>query len=639
MQLERIILKSFGCFDRKDFDLNTGLNLIFGPNFSGKSTLVNAIFFSLTGKPIVPKVALSAVTQSGARSGTAGLNFFDQEQSYQLFRSTHGEVQLRVKAGEQWRILFTGKRSADEDLRKRFHFSYHHLAAASFLREGEIFEFLARQPADRRDVLYALLGIDRLMEVRRRFIEGRRVAKREEKRIQEQQRSIRVTTVKSHREEIAQVEAELKNVEGEYESLSNEGRESHEATLIAELKQTHARLQQQMEPLAQERVSVLSGFTDIAHLCGAIKDIESATAAARGLEKQREEIIQRIGSLTSQIQTLTAECDALRQLISSDQGSCPTCHQPVQREVITKIVEDRESVNAAHQQELGEQQKILDEHTANVDALRKLNQRHQLLQSKVQILERVEAQFGELQREFKTVSDRLGTLQPTRLPQSDTVTDQPPDAAQISERRRQLKYRIDSLRRRLVTLNKEEAVMAHKLEELQRTQDGARQILRTRLSFELACDGVEKTIVSLQQKILQPAEEELQHWLERMNLFQFAQVDLKSQHLLPSLNVEGFDRHLMLLSGSEKMILYLCFKAALSKALGNPGFFVFDDPTLHLDSERKGTMIMFLQQLAEEHQVIVTSNDPDMRDRLPEAHLIETAGREEAGEPKKTAEA
>ena len=89
-----------------------------------------------------------------------------------------------------------------------------------------------------------------------------------------------------------------------------------------------------------------------------------------------------------------------------------------------------------------------------------------------------------------------------------------------------------------------------------------------------------------------------------MNLFQFAQVDLKNQHLLPSLNVEGFDRHLMLLSGSEKMILYLCFKAALSKALGNPGFFVFDDPTLHLDSERKGTMIMFLQQLAEEHQVI-----------------------------------
>ena len=69
MRLENIRLKSFGCFDRRDFDLSEGVNLIFGPNFSGKSTLVNAIFFALTGKPIVPKVALAALTQAGVNSG------------------------------------------------------------------------------------------------------------------------------------------------------------------------------------------------------------------------------------------------------------------------------------------------------------------------------------------------------------------------------------------------------------------------------------------------------------------------------------------------------------------------------------------------------------------------------------------
>ena len=198
------------------------------------------------------------------------------------------------------------------------------------------------------------------------------------------------------------------------------------------------------------------------------------------------------------------------------------------------------------------------------------------------------------------------------------------DPVQLAEQRRQLKYRIDSLRRRLVGLNKEEAVIAHKLEELQRTQHQANQILRTRLSFELACDGVEKTIASLQQTILQPAEKEIQRWLERMDLTRFSQIDLKSQHLLPSLNVEGSERNLLLLSGSEKMMLYLCFKAALSEALGALGFFVFDDPTLHLDPERRGAMIDFIQRLAEEHQVIVTSNDPEVRAGLPDAHLIET---------------
>ena len=166
--------------------------------------------------------------------------------------------------------------------------------------------------------------------------------------------------------------------------------------------------------------------------------------------------------------------------------------------------------------------------------------------------------------------------------------------------------------------------MAHKLEELQRVRIEASHTLQTRLSLELACDGVERTIQTLQHQILQPAEEELQRWLKRMDLFEFAQIDLKSQHLLPSLQVEGSDRSLMLLSGSEKMILYLCLKIALSRALGNPGFFVFDDPTLHLDRERKDLMIKFISQLADEHQVIITSNDPDVRDGLEGANLIET---------------
>ena len=628
MRLERIILKSFGCFDRRDFDLTDGVNLIFGPNFSGKSTLVNAIFFALTGKPIVPKVGLPAMAQSGASSGTAGINFRNGEQSYQLFRSTQGEVQLRQKEenAEKWRILFTGKRSADEDLRKQFHFSYHHLAAATFLREGEIFEFLARQPADRRDVLNALLGIDRLMEVRQRFIEGRRVAKREEKRVQDHQRSMRVTTVKNHREEIERVEAELKNLEGEYELLSGKAGEGGDTVLVAELTQAHERFQKEIDGLIQERASVLSGFTGVDHLRSSIKEIETATASAGGLDKQRDELIQGVGSLNSQIQTLAAECETLRQLIDSDHGHCPTCHQPVQQKIIAGILAEKESARAASQKELEAQQKTLDEQTANINALRGLRQRQQLMQGKVEQLERIEKQLANLQREFDGIATRLGALQPP--PQTSAVSEDAADPAQTAEQRRQLKYRIDSLRRRLDGLNREEAVIAHKLEELQRTQHQANQILRTRLSFELACDGVEKTIASLQQTILQPAEKEIQRWLERMDLARFSQIDLKSQHLLPSLNVEGSERNLLLLSGSEKMMLYLCFKAALSEALGALGFFVFDDPTLHLDPDRRGAMIDFIQRLAEEHQVIVTSNDPEVRVGLPDAHLIETAPRD-----------
>ncbi len=625
MLLERIILKSFGCFDRKDFDLTEGINLIFGPNFSGKSTLVSAIFFALTGKPIIPRVTLSAMTRSGASSGTAGLRFRDKGKRYQLFRSTNGDVQLRLQEDDGWRVLITGKRLADAELQKIVQLSYHHLSAATFLREGEIFEFLARQPSNRRDILYALLGIDRLIDVRERFIEGRRLAKREEKRVQDHQRSLRVTTVKGHGEEIKRIEDELKALEVEYESLSSKAAEDGDVLLIAELSQTRARLQQQIDTLRQERASILSGFTDPVHLHEAIGVIETAISEAQGLETEREKVIQDVGSLTSQIRTLDGACETLRQFITSNQGHCPTCHQPIQQETIAQIIDEKLSEREKCQRELDTKEVILNKHTDDVNALRELNQRRQLLLNKVQMLDRVETQFSELQREFKTVTDRLNALQPAAPSQTDTTAEAQPDAVQMTEIRRRLKSQIDALRQRLGTLNQEEAVLTHKLKELQGVQTEADKILRTRLSFELACAGVEKTIETLQQQMLQPAEEELQRWLKRMNLFEFAKVDLKSQHLLPSLNINGVERNLMLLSGSEKMILYLCFKAALSTVLGNTGFFIFDDPTLHLDGERKDLMIAFIHQLADNHQVIVTSNDTDVRDALTSSHLIETS--------------
>ena len=626
MLLERIMLKSFGCYDRKNFDLSEGINLIFGPNFSGKSTLVSAIFFALTGKPIIPRVALSSMARSGASSGTAGLGFSNQEGRYRLFRSTNGDVQIRRQENGEWRIQITGKRTADAELQQIVHLNHHHLSAATFLREGEIFEFLTRMPASRRDILYALLGIDRLIEVRERFIDGRRLSKREEKRVQEHQRSLRVTSVKGHGEEIKRLEEELKALEAQYESLTSKAAEDSDALLIVELSQTRTRLQQQIDALGKERASILSGFTDPAHLREAIKAIETAISEAQGLEAEREKVIQQVGSLTSQIRTLDGACESLHQFINNNRGHCPTCHQPIQRETIAHIIEEKTSEREKFQRELDAKEAILNKHTDEVNALRELNQRRQLLLNKMEMLERVENRFAELQREIKTVADRLNALRPSPPPQPDSTVEAPPHAVQTAENRRQMKSKIDTLRTRLSTLNAEEAVLTHKLKELQGVKTEADKILRTRLSFELACTGVEKTIETLQQQMLQPAEEELQRWLKRMNLFEFATVDLKSQHLLPSLNINGVERNLMLLSGSEKMILYLCFKAALSTVLGENGFFVFDDPTLHLDGDRKDLMMSFIQKLAANHQVIVTSNDTDVRDALTDSHMIETTG-------------
>ena len=623
MRLERIRLKMFGCFQQQDFELSDGINLIFGPNFSGKSTLVNAIFYTLTGKPIVPRVDAAAIKNAKSNSGTAGLQFVEDGERYMLFRGTGRRFQLRHEKDGEWYIIFDEKRVTviEAALKERFGIMHDRLALTAFLREGEIFEFLARQPATRRDILYALLGIDKLIDVRERFIDARRLAKRERNRIQAHQNSLRFSAQNVHKIEIERIEAKLKELESAYSM------ETGDAELIAEWKQNRKQTQTQLDTLTQEQKENLSGFNNISHLQGMIDTIKTAIEEASELEKERETLIQKIGSLNSQIAALTNVCESLRTLINSDNGHCPTCHQQVEQEIIQKIVAEKESEKSQLSTELESDKKTLAEKTENLDNRQELEQRLQTLQTRASRLEQLDNDISKIVTELDTLTMRLrekGALDETETMDASTNNDMqssPPIPTNLDKR--QLKAQIDSQRKRLDKLKQQEAVQSDRLERLQKVNAEAEQVEKTTLCLELACAGVEKTIDTLQRQILKPAEDELHRWLGQMELFGRTQIDLQRQHLLPSINIDGVDRSLMLLSGSEKMFLYLCFKVALAKVLGNPGFFVFDDPTLHLDGERKALMVQFIRQLAEDHQVVVTSYDEDVRAGLEGAHLIE----------------
>ncbi len=612
MLLERIRLRTFGCFQEQDFDLHDGINLIFGPNFSGKSTLVNAIFFTLTGKPIVPRVDASAMKNPKAYSGTAGLQFTAAGESYQLYRATGKRVQLRSKKGDVWQVLFDDKRirATELMLQERFGIMHEQLALTTFLREGEIFEFLARQSATRRDILHTLLGIDKLIEVRQQFIDTRRIAKREQGRIRAHQNSLRYNAQNVNEAEIKRIEAKLKDLETAY------GAETSDSALVAEWVQHKDRLQKQVSTLTRQQSESLSGFDDVAHLRQMIMTIEKAIQEASGLETKREQLIQQIGRLESEIEALTTVCNTLRTLLESGEQHCPTCYQEVEREVIQRIVDEKQEEKSQRSAELEKQKQSLETETKNLESRHELEQRLQTLQTRLTQYKQCTQDIDKIQMELNALSSRLSETgaQQNEQTLSDTVT---------TVDKQQLKSQIDTERKKLDKLKQEEAVRLDRLGALQRANRDAAKIEKTLLSLELACTGIDKTIESLQQQILKPAEDELHHWIDKMQLFGETRVDLQREHLLPSLSIDGADRSLMLLSGSEKMFLYLCFKVALARVLGNPGFFVLDDPTLHLDGERKTLMVDFIRQLAEEHQVVVTSYDEDVRVGLEGAHLIE----------------
>ena len=380
MLLERIRLKTFGCFQQQDFELHNGINLIFGPNFSGKSTLVNAIFFTLTGKPIVPRVDSSAIKNAKAYSGTAGLQFVANDERYQLYRATGKRIQLRAeKKQTRWHVLFDDKRikATEIMLQERFGIRHEQLALTTFLREGEIFEFLARQSTTRRDILHTLLGIDRLIEVRERFIDTRRIAKREQGRIRAHQNSLRFNARNDHKTEIARIEEKLKGLEAAY------GADTGDAELIAEWTQHQNRLNTQLDALTHQRNEALIGFSDAEHLQKMKATIETAIQKATGLEEKREELIQQIGRFESQITALTNVCSTLKALVEGEDQHCPTCYQEVEREVIQRIIVEKTQERSELCTELETHKQSLETETENLKSRRELEQRLETLQARV----------------------------------------------------------------------------------------------------------------------------------------------------------------------------------------------------------------------------------------------------------------
>ena len=394
-------------------------------------------------------------------------------------------------------------------LAERFGIMHEQLALTTFLREGEIFEFLARQSASRRDILHALLGIDRLIEVRQRFIDTRRIAKREQGRIRAHQNSLRYNAQNVNKAEIERIEAKLEDLEAAY------GAETGDTARIAEWVQHQNRLQKQLDTLTHQQKEVLSGFNDIAHLQQMIATIEHAIQESSGLEAKREKLIQQIGRLESEITTLASVCNTLQTLIENNEQHCPTCYQQVEREVVQRIIDEKAEEKSQRSAELENHVQSLETETENLESRRKLEQRLQTLQGLSTQFQQRTKDIDKIQTELDALASRLsekGVQQTEHVP-SDTLA---------TLNRPELKAQIDSARERLGKLKQEEAVRLDRLRALKRVNEDAAKVEKTLLSLELACTGIDRTIEALQRQILKPAEDELHQWLDKMQLFSSA---------------------------------------------------------------------------------------------------------------------
>jgi len=588
MKLEKLVVQNIGIYrDKRTFDLSGELTVFYGPNFSGKSTLVKAIYFALAGKVLSTGLKPPALASANTPSGTVGLFYQHQQKNFRIYRSTKADLQIDQAAGEQWVRCAAGDAAVLPALNPQ------QWRTGCFLHEDELGEFLVQQPATRRELLNQLLGVESLLKAQEIFIQVRRLAKRREKTALGLQESLRLDGMADRSVELQTLKTAVAKSAARLQALHETPSDNMpDERLRQAWEQAKTAAQTRLAQWQQQLDAARAGFNTREELAGLLEQCTQQLAQRDHAKRELEACTDLRITLTSQLRQIEDTLAAMQGLQGRE--ACPTCQQSLSSDLIAKLVSDyearretilreRESVEAK-EREARETLQMLDD----------LSRKQSELERRLQQWQQIEMELTAAQTEMETWETKLAALAPL---------------SPADESREKLQQELDAQRRRLAELEREQMLYEQRRQAILSANRQAETVIKHRLLSEWAADAVARTVQAVVGISLKQAEAEITTCLQSFGLFrsQPQKIDLEQSQLLP--DIDG--RALQTLSGSEKTILYLSMKIALSRLMPGADFLVLDDPTLHLDATRREKLRDYLLGSTPAKQIVIFTNDQD----------------------------
>jgi len=389
MHLKRIELTNFRQHRRLDVDFHGSLIAILGANGSGKSNLIGAIQYALTGEQ--PGFQKADLTTWGEKEGSVRLFFTagSNNEEYVITRKTNGDVTLKV-GGE----TIKQARKVEEALNDRIGLDKDLLKQVVFVNQTEITKLLTDDKKDRILALQKIAGIasaSKIYEYLRPIIaeydkpQGfdeaisqaqiqlnaqESVAKTCRNALERYEDALKTLPTKEALEaevdqcagassavsEYARVSASLEKSQKEHEAAlaklacmgavsedEENGLRAEAATLAEENESLRATLES-----GKEAVRFLNRMKELSDAAGEARiefelaqgNAEEYTAQfSNALSDEKEEVDR----LSAEQVSAQSELRSLRDLVksASSDGTCPVCGAPATQEEIEKHLKER----------------------------------------------------------------------------------------------------------------------------------------------------------------------------------------------------------------------------------------------------------------------------------------------------------
>lgn len=622
MVIDSLKIRNIRKFEEKTCNFKSGLNIVIGDNFAGKTTICESIFYCLFGESLKGRKNTKALAKYDSVISEVSLSLTREQDNIHITRRLPNELKVTTISQNRSKTI-TSKKDTDIFFKDLFGQNANSMKFG-FLSESEVVEFITLTKSDRRDLIFSIAGVSTLEEIRNIFIENRKQSKREEKSIQ-----MEVDALGSHLNyEIDRIFSEVKNrkdaIQSEYDNLLKQVVSSAGADNSAGIK----------ADLADLKNDLAEKYSELVLKFGEFKSIESINELIQSLDEKERELTdkieefnvldQRVKNGKAFISQLDAHLDELNAIRADSSGpNCPLCTQPLSGDKLSHVISTNLTKKCKADERLGELQSRADMLKGEIEQLKKLLAqkpdlltRRDIAQILIQDIEKIRDNISKKEMQLG-LSDVYGTGDEVDTGLQPNTEDR---LAEPGKDLNRLKAELDKVTNEYEQILIQKANHDRNAASYIKGQQKLKTSEKTRAICEAAVAATEKCMEKVIHDIFTTAGAGITAFINDLGVLPGYRVEISVEDYMPVVWDTYRKIDITTLSGSEKSLIYIGLKMAVSAAFQNQ-LIVLDDPNIYLDPPRQKEFVKSMYRLSQTgKQIILMTSNPALL--IDEANVI-----------------
>jgi len=647
--IRSIELVDFLAHSNTRLEFENDATVFVGDNGAGKSSIIDAITFSLFGEHT--RKNTKGLIRRGANQGFAKIEFSANGKNYQAIRKIDSKGTLTAQFAEdvdgKLVPIAEGERkqfgeSMTKHVEETLGMDFEKLKIASIVQQGELSSIIKAKPKEFKELLNTIIGIDKLDAA----LASMRTVQREFRSTIQEKFGYDDTQVELLENKITEYQNESKNAQPKLEQLHVEKKEQelligklekqiqNDSTKESQLKDLESRKKEWQEYAKDVIKSIQNEVAEKEEIVNECKPCFAISKNKNDIESEINKIQEKLSAIESELSDLEKkrvrleEHEELAEKLVLKDGKCPVCDSTVDHlKPLFQKKHIKDEINEI-EKKIEELENEKDELEQNIDSLSddlEKSKKAETILSTYKIKNQL--QLDEIITEIKTKVKQMQTI-PLTINSGQLV-----EAASLDSHAKTIYENIVSLEKstkgfdqqeflkniesransvtRLSKINQEYGEISGKIKnakiELEKLGSTLTELKHV-VGYVTELENIQENVYnrdgpvgkSLRSWSLEIISQKASDYLEKLNT-KIQRISLSEK--TRDVNISCYSRDTMLdlesLSGGEQVSIALALRLGMSHLLGssNLNFMILDEPTAHLDNERRKSLVNVLSQL------------------------------------------